>query len=108
MQCHSAAPPAEAAHAGAPSQPSGLPHLLTLTGLTPAALGPTRFCRVYHCTRLAAEHYTGGDFQMSATYDPVTHVKTGYQLRLPTALAALRVRLCHDLAKQGRPMPWKD
>jgi hypothetical protein len=103
-----AARPAEAAHAGAPSQPSGLSHSLVLAGLTPAELGAARFRRVYHCVRLAAQHYTGGDFRMAALYDPTTHVRTGYQLWLPTALAVLRVRLCHDLAKQGRPMPWRD
>lgn len=106
METHSAARPPEAAHAGAPAPPA-LCHSLTLTGLTASALGWTRFRRVYHCTRLAAEHYAEGDFQMGATYDPTTHVKTGYQLWLPTALAVLRVRLCHDLAMQCRPMPWK-
>jgi hypothetical protein len=77
-----------------------------LVGLTPAALGPTLFQRVFHCVRMSAEYYAPNVCGMEATYDPVTHERTGYEITVPDKLTALRVRLCHDLARQCRPMPW--
>ena len=77
-----------------------------LPGMTPSALGPTLFQRVLYCTRMAAERYAPGDYSLSATYDPVTHVKTGYRVAVTDRLAAMRVRIAHDLARKCQPMPW--
>lgn len=81
-------------------------YVLDLPGMTPAALGPDLFRRVLHCTRCAAEIYAPGRHELGATYDPVTHEKTGYRVIVPDRMTAMRIRLCHDLARQCRPMPW--
>ena len=83
------------------------PFILDLPGMTPDALGPSLFARVLYCTRRAVEIYAPGEHQLFATFDPETHERTGYRVIVPDRLAALRVRRCHDLARQRRPMPWR-
>ena len=83
-----------------------LDYTLNFPGLTPEALGFALFQRVYHCTRMAAEHYAPSTHTISATYDPVTHERTGYRVVVPNALTGLRVRLSYDLARQCKRMPW--
>jgi hypothetical protein len=82
------------------------PVVLHLAGMTPGALGPTMFARVLHCVRRAAAYYAADCHTIEAAYDPVTHEKTGYEITVQNAMIALRIRLCYDLARQCRPMPW--
>lgn len=81
------------------------PIIVDFPGMTPGNLGP-RFARVLHCVRRAAAIYAPDCHETGATYDPTTHIKTGYAVTVPNKLAAARVRLCYELALQCRPMPW--
>lgn len=87
---------------------TNLTEVIDLPGLTRAALGQTLFCRVYHCMRMAAEHYAPNAYDMRVVRDPVTHEKTGYRIRVANRLARSRIFICYDLALQCRPMPWVD
>jgi len=76
---------------------------INLPGLTSDNFGPQRFRFIFRCLRQALQSIAPADHIFEATYDDVTMEHTGYRILLRDALAATRVRICYDRAKQGLP-----